>query len=254
MWTIRLDKYLSSLWLVSRRNIKKFIKTKSILLNWEYVNKSDIKVNIWDKILFRDLKWNIYNFEVLKNFVVLLHKPAWYVSSDIDERKYFSYKKLLQDCPYKKVLKVAWRLDVDTEGLLVLSDNGNFIHKLISPKKKVEKIYYVETLEKISKSDIEIFQKWINIWDCACMPANVYNFEKLKEIFSDLETLWQIPINLLKWSDKLILWIYEWKYHQIKRMFQKLGNKVLYLKRLKVWKFELGDLKKWEWKIVKNFD
>ena len=250
MSVVRLDKYLANLGLISRRKIGAFVSQWNIFVNWNKVTKSDIKLNRWDKIFIKNLWWKDYNLEVKKDFVVLVHKPAWYVCSDVDEWKYPSYKKLLENLPYKNILKLAGRLDVDTEGLLVLSDNWNFIHKLISPKKKKQKIYYVEVENKLTDLDKQRLENWVDIGDYVTLPAKIYNIEDAKSIFVEPSTLKQIPTKFLKGKDAILLSIVEGKFHQIKKMLEAIGNKVVYLKRLKMGDFELGDLEKGEYKII----
>lgn len=254
MWVVRLDKYLANLGIVSRRKIWKIISKWKIYVNWEIVRKSDFKVNFNDEISIVWDNWKIIKIKVIKNIIVLLNKPRWYICSDIDEFNYPSYKRLLYNCPYKNILKLAWRLDVDTEGLLVLSDNWNFIHKLISPKHWKEKIYYVEVENELSEYDINKLESWVDIWWYISLPAKVYKLEDpaYNKLFKDIETINQIPKNLLKWNYWFLLSIREGKFHQIKRMLQVVSNKVIYLKRLKMWDFELWSLEIWEWKLLEN--
>ncbi len=108
MWVVRLDKYLANLGIVSRRKIWKMISEWKIYVNWDIVKKSDIKLNRWDQIYVKWICWRNLNIKVIKDIVVLLHKSAWYVCSDVDEWNYPSYKKLLKDCSYKNILKLAY--------------------------------------------------------------------------------------------------------------------------------------------------
>jgi len=247
---VRLDKYLANLGIGSRREIAKMVKQWFISVNGELAIKSDMKITENDKI---EVLWDI--IPVVENITVLLHKPAWYVSSDVDEWDYKSYKHLLKDCIFSKLLKVAGRLDVDTEWLLVLSSNWKLIHNLISPKKWKEKIYYVEVENNLSDADIKKLQEGVNIGDYITLPSKILilpsDKQKIKEFwdFKD-KTLNQIPNSLLKWKQAILLKITEWKFHQIKRMMESVWNKVVYLKRLKMWNYELEDLEKEQWKIV----
>lgn len=222
----RLDKYLSNLWIASRKEIKKLIKKWIIKIQ---VNNNDIfdpefKITEWDIINFNDKI-----IPVKRDIIILLHKPAWYVSSDVDDGHHFSYKKLLEDCPYKNLVKVAWRLDVDTEWLLVLMSDGKKIHQITSPKKWKEKVYIAHIEKNLSKEDIEKLEK----------PMEIDNYT----------TLWS-KIKIL-WDKKIQITITEGKFHQIKKMLNAVNNKVLYLKRISVWNYKLWDLKKWEWKYFK---
>jgi len=199
------------------------IKDIWIKVNWKEYFKWDIKVVPWDIIEFNQDK-----IEVKEDVLILLHKPAWYVSSDIAEWDYPSYKELLKDCPYRNLVKVAWRLDVDTEWLLVLSSSWPLIHQIISPKKWKEKVYLVQLRDKITEDGIKQLEQWVDIWDYITLPAKVQKIDD-KQIY---------------------LTITEWKFHQIKKMAHAIWNQVMYLKRIKVWEYELWDLKLGEWKYV----
>lgn len=219
---IRLDKYLANLWLVSRRNVGKY--TDCILLNWEPVKKSDIKINYWDVITF---DWN--DIEVREKIYIILNKPKWYISSNLDEFWYLSYRHLLQDCPYVNLMNVAWRLDQDTEWLLLLTNDGDFIHKVISPKRKEEKEYYVEAELPLDDQSIEFLKEGVVLDDgYKTLPAKV---ERLTE-------------NTIK------LTITEWKYHQVKRMLESVWNKVVYLRRDRIWSYNTIGLDLGKWKYI----
>jgi len=244
---IRIDKYIANLWNFSRKEVAKIIKKKIVYVNNELVKKADFKVKIWDII-----KINEDKIKVLDDIVILLHKKNGYVSSDIDEWEYFSYKKLLENCPYKWMVKVAWRLDVDTEWLLVLCSNGKKIHQIISPKKEKEKIYYVELEKDISDDDIKKLENGIEFENYTTKPAKVLkinnNIEEIKKFWNFKDsTLTQIPLDK---PYAIVMSIIEWKFHQVKNMLNSVKNKVIYLKRLKVGEYELEDLKKGEWKII----
>ncbi len=221
---MRIDKYLGNLWIVPRRQIKKLLKTWEVLLNKELVTSPQIKIKEGDII-------TVGKDEIPVRFAVhiLLHKPVWYVSSNIDEGDYSSYKDLLLDCPYGDLLEIAWRLDVDTEWLLFCSSDGKIIHNIIHPHKKVEKEYYVETEKKISKKDITALEGWLKLSDNSITrPA------KAK----------------LLTENSLQLTITEGKFHQVKRMLEAVNNKVTYLRRDRIWDWKLDGLEKGKWKYV----
>lgn len=220
----RLDKYLANLWLLSRREAPLICKKGEILLNWEITKKSDIKVKEWDIIT---ISWK--EIEVLENIYAILYKSAWYISSDEDEFWYPSYKKQMLDCPYVNLLHVAWRLDVDTEGLLLLSNDWQFIHQVISPRRDKEKEYEVHLEKEISDNECKQLKKWVILDDgYKTKPAKV---EKIDD-------------------KKILLTITEWKYHQVKRMLESVNNKVIYLKRIRIGDRNLDGLKKGDWKLI----
>ena len=223
---IRLDKYLANLGLVSRREASEACKSGAILVNGEVIKKSDFR-------LFGHEILRVYDqeIEVLEKVYAILYKSAGYISSDEDEFWYLSYKKQMLDCPYVNLLHVAGRLDTDTEGLLLLSNDGQFIHQTISPKREKEKEYEVWLDSVISDEDCNKLEKWVILDDgYLTKPAKVQKIE----------------------DKKILLTITEWKYHQVKRMLEAVDNKVVYLKRLRIGEWNLDGLKPGEWKMIKK--
>ncbi len=222
----RLDKYLANLGLVSRREAPNACKSWNILVNGEIVKKSDFKLLGGEKLTVFGQE-----VQVLEKIYAILYKSAGYISSDEDEFGYPSYKKQMLDCPYVNLLHVAGRLDVDTEGLLLLSNDGQFIHQVISPKRDKEKEYEVWLQLPISLADCEQLQKWVQLDDgYLTKPAKVQQLEE----------------------KKILLTIIEGKYHQVKRMLQAVGNEVVYLKRLRIGDWTLEGLEKGQWKLIEN--
>ena len=222
----RLDKYLANLWLLSRREAPLKCKKGEVLLNWEITKKSDIKIKEGDQIT---INWQ--TIEVLENIYAILYKSSGYISSDEDEFWYLSYKKQMLDCPYVNLLHVAWRLDVDTEWLLLLSNDWQFIHQVISPKRDKEKEYEVHLEKEISDEDCIKLENWVILDDgYKTKPAKVKKLE----------------------NKKILLTITEWKYHQVKRMLESVNNKVIYLKRIRIGNRNLDWLKKGDWKLIQS--
>lgn len=222
---MRIDKYLSNLWFWSRKDIIKNIKNWEVLLNDNIINKSEEKIKIWDIISFLD-----YKIEYKENIYILLNKPKNYISSNINEANYKSYKELIKDCPYYKLVEVAWRLDVDTTWLLLLISNWNTIHKIINPKKDIFKTYYVKIKEKLDDKSLMRLEKWLEIDD-------YFTKEAMVKIISDFE---------------IELSISEWKFHQVKKMLQAVNNEVIELHRLSIWDIKLWNLEIWEWRYLSN--
>lgn len=220
----RLDKYLANLGLVSRRECNTVCKEWVIRVNGEVVQKPDFRLLWGEKIQVRDVE-----VEFFEEVYAILYKTAGYISSDEDEFGYPSYKNQMLDCPYVELLHVAWRLDVDTEGLLLLSSDGQFIHQVISPKREKEKEYEVWLESVISDEDCNKLESWVVLDDgYLTKPAKVQKIE----------------------DKKILLTITEGKYHQVKRMLESVGNKVVYLKRLRIGVWNLDGLKPGEWKII----
>ncbi len=223
--SIRLDKYLAMLGLVPRRQLKKVLKQGIILVNGIPAWSWDQKISLWDKIQIA----GVGEFEVKKDVNLLFYKPKGYVSTDKDEINCPSYKQLLIDYPYVNLLHAAWRLDCDAHWILLLSSNGSFIHQVISPKSKVEKEYEVALAKPIDAEQVKKLEKGVELDDgYVTMPAKVEVLE----------------------PQKIRLVIHEGKYHQVKRMLEAVGNKVIDLKRTRIGQWELGDLKPGEWREI----
>ena len=129
-----------------------------------------------------------------------------YVCSDVAEGKYKSYRTLLDDCIYRDTLHVAGRLDADTTGLVLITNDGDLNHHIISPKKKMVKTYEVQLEKPIHDDAIKQLTAGVVLED-------------------GYRTL---PAHVIKTGEKkIILMIHEGKYHQVKRMLEAVGNKVI---------------------------
>lgn len=213
---MRIDKYLASLWLVSRRQSKEIFKAWEIQINNEIIQDHWYLLHEWDSI-----QCYVEKFIYKPIVFIMLHKPVGYVCSDIPEGRHKSYRDLLDDCVYQETLHVAGRLDVDTTWLVLVTNDGKLNHRIITPKKKMIKIYEVES-EKILSAD-----------DCKQLESGV----TLENGYMTL------PAKVQKISDnKIILSIHEWKYHQIKRMLEAVNNKVTKLHRTQIGGCILWDL------------
>ena len=214
---MRLDKFLVNLKYGSRNDIKKLCKNSLIKVNGQIVKDSDLNIDpIHDDIMVEDEK--VFYKE---NITLIMNKPAGYICSTVDE-KYPSLLRLLDEKYSRFDFNFAGRLDWDTEGLVILSTDGELIHKITSPKKDMYKTYYVKT-EKIIV-DEEILETPMTLLD-----------GKDKEY-----TTKGAKINKL--SDyELLLSITEGKFHQVKRMLEYIDNKVIYLKRIQIGNLSLPD-------------
>lgn len=225
---VRLDKYLSQLWLVSRRSVGKILSSWTVLVNGEEAYKSDMKIHYGDTITF----WGM-DIEVKEFIYLILNKPTWYVCSDVDEGWHASYQHLLEDCPYGQMLHVAGRLDFDTEWLVICSNDWQFTHQIISPKKHLEKEYYVRTRDEIHDKALMELQDGVMLEDgYVTMPAKAVK----------------------DGSHSLKLTIVEGKFHQVKRMLEAVWNEVTYLRRDRIGDWTVGgiDLGKWKYIDVKK--
>lgn len=224
---MRIDKFISNLWYASRKEIAKYIKNWYILVNDNPIFEKDFTIQFWDKIhIGTDI------IEYKEYIYVLLHKTLWYVSSKKPEWKHPSYLDLMHDCPYSQIIDIVGRLDVDTSGLVLLTNNGALTHKIISPKKEIFKKYYVKTKFPLSQNDRNKLISWVKIDDIVTQPAKV-------EYIDD---------------NSIYLSISEWKFHQIKKMMESIKNEVIELHRVSIWNLELGNLPAGKWRYLEEYE
>ena len=214
---IRLDKFLCDMGLGTRSEVKALIKKKKIILNGEIAKKDNVKLDIETDIVEYEGK----RLEYIQFEYYMLNKPAGVVSATKDEEDRTVID--LIDDNIKDLFPVG-RLDKDTEGLLLLTNDGALAHNLLSPKKHVDKKYYAHIEGIVESKHIDMFKKGLNI-------NNEYTTKeaKLEMVDTDIET------NI----SKVYVTITEGKYHQVKRMFKAIGMKVIYLKRISMGRLEL---------------
>lgn len=204
---MRLDKYLVTLEIGSRSQVKELIKQNKVIVNGKIVNKPDVQIDERkDTINFDGV-----NLEYQKFYYYMLNKPAGVVSA-VSDNVYKTVIDLLDVRPKKGLFPVG-RLDKDTEGLLLITNDGELSHNLLSPTKHVDKKYYVELNGSLIASDIELFQEGLDIGE-----KNLTKPAKLEIISEE--------------KNKAYITITEGKYHQVKRMFAAIGLTVTYLKRI----------------------
>lgn len=205
----RLDKVLANLGYGSRKEIKSLAKTGIIKIDGEIVNDSSHKFDPESSVI--EVGEEVVRYR--KYIYLMMNKPDGYISSTEDQT-HETVVDLLE--PEDRVFEPfpLGRLDKDTEGLLVLSNDGQLAHRILSPKKHVKKGYYAEVEGVVTEEDIEDFAEGVELEDgYITMPA------KLKILESGE-------------ISKIELEIYEGKYHQVKRMFEAVGKRVAYLKRI----------------------
>nr|WP_288976936.1 pseudouridine synthase [uncultured Blautia sp.] len=207
MGKMRLDKYLADMGLGTRSEVKKFLKGGQVTVNGGTVTKPEFKVDPdTDEILASGEKVAYEDFEYY-----MLNKPQGVVSATEDSRE-----KTVLDCIVSKKRKDLFpvgRLDKDTEGLLLITNDGALAHRLLSPKKHVDKTYFVRLRENLSQEDSRKLCEGVDIGEVnLTMPADITGF---------------VP-----GDRQCCITIREGKFHQVKRMFASVGNEVVYLKRL----------------------
>lgn len=222
---LRLDKIISSAGIATRSEVKRLVKQARVTVDGVAAASSDMKCDP-DKCEIRVdgelLRYSEYHY-------IIMNKPAGVLSATEDGRGETVLDLL--DGPAKKLgLFPVGRLDKDAEGLLILTDDGEFCHKVISPKSGVVKKYYVETENPVPTSACAEFEKGIVLADgLRCLPARL-------ELFGENER-------------RAHVYVSEGKFHQVKRMMAAVGCPVTYLKRLAEGGLELDEsLGKGEWR------
>lgn len=205
---MRIDKLLSNLKYGSRNDIKKLIKKNMVKVNGSIITDSSIDVLETDEILVN----NELVFHKEK-FLLMLNKPSGFVSANKDNL-HKTVIDLIKE-PYSRYeLNICGRLDIDTVGLVLITNDGAIMHKIISPKSNIDKTYYVEYSGTLNKTALE-------------SPLELLdgNNEKYTTKGAKLEILGDNKCNIT---------ISEGKFHQVKRMFESVGCKVTYLKRISI--------------------
>ena len=211
---MRLDNFLTKALGVSRSEAVKIIKNKQIAVNEKIVIKKDTYIDEQKDIIK-------YNNEIItyKEFIyIMLNKPKGYLSATKDLKD----KTVIDLIDIKREIFPVGRLDKDTEGLMLLTNNGKYAHYLTSPNHHVIKKYYVEVEKDIQEEEIKLFCNGLEIRDGK------------DELYITKEAKLELITN-----KTCYVYISEGKFHQIKRMFEKINNKVLYLKRVKFGEIEL---------------
>lgn len=215
---MRLDKMLCHMGIASRRELKDLIRVGSVKVDGERARSGSEQIDL-DKqtVTFRGVE------VIYKEFVYLmLNKPAGYLSATEDGKGATVIDLIGSDYNFYELFPVG-RLDKDTEGLLVLTNDGKAAHDLLAPKKHVPKTYYADIFGKVTEADGLHFKEGVMLDDYKTMPADLEILESNEE------------------TSKIMLTIYEGKYHQVKRMFESVGKKVTYLKRVQMGQLKLDE-------------
>lgn len=215
---MRLDKFLCDTAGLTRTEAKNAVKKGQIAVNGQVQKAADFKVKeTTDTVTFqgRLLSYAAFHY-------YMLHKPAGVITAT-EDKKESTVMDILREEKVKNLFPVG-RLDKDTEGLLLITDDGELAHNLLSPKKHVDKEYLVKVRDSISEDDCRKLSEGVDIGDeKPTAPAKV---ERVAE-------------------KEILLTIREGRFHQVKRMLQAVGNEVLYLKRLSMGSLRLPkDLEK----------
>lgn len=209
----RLDKIISATGKKSRREVREMVRQGRVLVDGKPAPAADMKVDPQTAVILLDGEPLGYE----KFTYVMLHKPAGVLTATEDRRQE-TVLDLLPPELRRRALSPVGRLDKDTEGLLLLTNDGQLAHRLLSPKSHVDKVYYARVDGALEPGDIEAFAAGMTLGDgLECLPAGL-------EILSPTEAL---------------VTLREGKFHQVKRMLAARGKPVLYLKRLSMGRLRL---------------
>lgn len=209
----RLDKIISATGKKSRREVREMVRQGRVLVDGKPAPAADMKVDPQTAVILLDGEPLGYE----KFTYVMLHKPAGVLTATEDRRQE-TVLDLLPPELRRRALSPVGRLDKDTEGLLLLTNDGQLAHRLLSPKSHVDKVYYARVDGALEPGDIAAFAAGMTLGDgLECLPAGL-------EILSPTEAL---------------VTLREGKFHQVKRMLATRGKPVLYLKRLSMGRLRL---------------
>lgn len=211
---MRLDKFLADMNFGTRREVKGYIKKGLVTVNDQIIKSDKFHVNEKEDIV--EFDGEPVNYQ--KNFYYLLHKPGGVISATVDNYDE-TVLDLFQDDDFRDDLFPVGRLDKDTEGLLLIMNDGQLAHRLLSPKKHVDKEYYAKVAGIMTSEDQEKFLEGLTIdGGEVCLPAEL-TIESVDEASQ---------------TSEICLILHEGKFHQVKRMVQAVGKEVTYLKRLRM--------------------
>ena len=204
---MRLDKYITACGICTRSEAKKLIKSGAVTVNGAICKTAEAKITDTDAVAVNGEPL------VYREYVYLmLNKPAGYVSATEDKHYPVVTDLVPPEYAHFNVYPVG-RLDIDTEGLLILTNDGAFAHELTSPKKNVYKRYFARLDKPAEQSDIEAFAAGMEFRDFTAKPARLELTENPCEVYIEIA---------------------EGKFHQVKRMCERVGKTVTYLKRVRI--------------------
>ena len=226
---MRLDKYLAEMGVGTRQEVKKQIRQGKAAVNGTVVKAADTKIDeTSDEVTISGRNISYVSYEYY-----MLNKPAGVVSATEDRRD-TTVIDLIKEKKRKDLFPVG-RLDKDTEGLLLITNDGDLAHRLLAPKKHVDKVYYAKIDGMVTEEDVKRFAEGINIGaeeEEMTRPAKLDIMKSAEE-------------------SEIRLTIHEGKFHQVKRMFLAVGKEVTYLKRERMGTLGLDEnLKPGEYRLL----
>ena len=204
MADLRADKFLADLGVGTRSQVKNIIKNKKVAVNGKIIASANVKINTETDVVTvngKEISYKKYTY-------IMMNKPDGVISSTEDEQK--TVIDLLPKELQNLNLFPVGRLDKDTVGLLILTNDGIFAHNTLSPKKHIDKKYYAKISGELPENAVDLFNDGVCIGDYKCKSAD---------------------LNIID-NNTIEITIHEGKFHQVKRMFGAVGCKVEFLKRI----------------------
>ncbi len=214
---IRVDKYLADMGVGTRTDVKKYIRQGRVQIDGLVIKTPETKLDQGKQTVLFDGQAIVY--ETYEYY--MLNKPAGVISATKDAKEK-TVIDLITDKKRKDLFPVG-RLDKDTEGLLLITNDGEMAHRLLAPKKHVDKVYYAKIDGKVTDEDVKCFAEGLSIGD-----GDVAQPSKLDILVSDNVSEIQLTIQ-------------EGQFHQVKRMFESVGKRVIYLKRISMGTLKLDE-------------
>ncbi|SCW31296.1 16S rRNA pseudouridine516 synthase [Streptococcus equinus] len=216
---MRLDKFLVEAGVGSRTEVKQLLKKKQVFVNGKLETSPKTQIDEMDKIVCQG-----QNLSYEKFVYYMLNKPKGVISATEDDH-HKTVLDLLDKTAWDKEVFPVGRLDIDTHGLLLLTNNGKLAHAMLSPKKHVDKLYRAKVAGVMTDEDVKAFADGIELKDFTCQPA------QLDIIKADEESNTSLVEIVIK----------EGKFHQVKRMVLACGKEVTDLQRLSMGPLQLDD-------------
>lgn len=216
--TQRIDKILSNSGFGTRKEIKKLIKNGEVKVDGVVVKDSAMQVNPKESVI--EVAGEILKYR--EYIYIMMNKPQGVISATYDNRHRTAIDILPDEYKFFNLFPVG-RLDIDTEGLLLLTNDGQLAHELLSPRKHVPKKYYALIDGIVTTKDVDVFREGVVLDDgYKTLPSELFILKSGP--YSEVEIV-----------------IYEGKFHQVKRMFEAVGKKVKYLRRIGMGKLKLDE-------------
>lgn len=219
----RLQKYMAKCGVTSRRKCEEIILSGRVKVNGSVITELGFKVNENDVV---EVDSNVIKVEENKVYIIL-NKPTGYITSNSDEK---DRKTILDIVNVKERIYPIGRLDYDSSGLLLLTNDGDIYNKIIHPKKEIEKRYIATVKGTFSKEELEKFRSGVDIGGYITAPAKIKVIKESKS------------------NSVVEITIHEGKNRQVRKMCSAFNHEVLNLKRIAIGKLSLDNLKEGQWR------